>query len=141
MKPSLRNALLCVLSLLAPPALADDGFGVLMGTVLDMQTRTVVEGVVVTATSPVLMGEQTVVTDENGFYWIPQLPAGVYTLRFEHERFIPYAYPTLPVRINTTYRMNVEVEQLSHGTPVRMTRGSVSVPCWPRRFRERGGSY
>ena len=139
MKHALRNALPWLLCLLAPPALADDGFGVLMGTVLDMQTHTVVEGVVVTATSPSLMGEQTVVTDENGFYWIPQLPSGVYTLRFEDERFIPYAYATLPVRINTTYRMNVELEQLSHGTPVRMTGGSVSVPWCPRRFGEGGG--
>jgi len=77
MMPALRNALLCVLVLLAPPALADDGFGVLMGTVLDAQSRAVLEGVVVTATAPSLMGDRTVVTDENGFYWIPQLPAGI----------------------------------------------------------------
>jgi Ca-activated chloride channel family protein len=134
MKPALRNALLCVLFLLAPPALADDGYGVLMGTVMDAQSRAVVEGVVVTATSPSLMGEQTVVTDENGLYWIPQLPSGVYTLRFEAETFKPHVR-MVQVRINTTYRLNVELSPESMAEVVEIVGGSASVPLNPGRIR------
>ena len=49
MKPALRNVLLWFFFLLAPPALADDGFGVLAGVVFDAQVRALIEGVVVTA--------------------------------------------------------------------------------------------
>ncbi|MBZ4416041.1 von Willebrand factor type A domain-containing protein [Myxococcus sp. RHSTA-1-4] len=134
MKPALRKVLLCVLFLLAPPALADDGFGVLMGTVMDGESRSVIEGVVVTATSPSLMGERTVVTDENGLYWFPQLPAGLYTLRFEAVPFRPDARDVY-VRINTTYRLNVELMPEGMTECVRIVGGSASVPWNPGRIR------
>src|SRR5437763_10624905 len=37
-------------------------------------------GATVVATSPALQGEQVVITDENGQYFITALPPGVYTL-------------------------------------------------------------
>ncbi|NMO14446.1 DUF3520 domain-containing protein [Pyxidicoccus fallax] len=134
MKSALRNALLCFLFLLARPALADDGFGVIMGTVMDANAFALVEGVVVTATSPSLMGEQTVVTDENGFYWIPQLPSGAYTLRFEAQGYKPMARE-LYVRINTTYRFNVELSQESLGECIEIPGRSASVPLSANRIR------
>ncbi|GMU04242.1 TonB-dependent receptor [Corallococcus caeni] len=62
-----------------------------------------------TATSPNLQGEQTVVTDAQGNYRIPQLPPGTYTLRFEKESFKPFARPEIQLLLNRTIRVNVEL--------------------------------
>ena len=40
-------------------------------------------GVTVVATSPALQGVREAVTDGNGFYTIPVLPPGAYTVRYE----------------------------------------------------------
>ncbi|MFP2959518.1 TonB-dependent receptor domain-containing protein [Myxococcus sp. 1LA] len=82
---------------------------VIIGTVIDAQSRQPAADVVVTATSPNLQGEQTVVTDAQGNYRIPQLPPGDYTLRFEKEQFKPYARSNIQLRLNRTIRVNVEL--------------------------------
>lgn len=81
----------------------------IIGTVISAQSRQPLPDVVVTATSPNLQGEQTVVTDAQGNYRIPQLPPGVYTLRFEDEGFKPYARSDIQLRLNRTIRVNVEL--------------------------------
>ncbi|HEY2735610.1 MAG TPA: hypothetical protein VGI70_16550, partial [Polyangiales bacterium] len=48
------------------PAAAQIGAGTLTGKVVDSSTRKPLVDVVVTATSPALQGEQTVVTDASG---------------------------------------------------------------------------
>ena len=58
----------------------------LTGTVKDAQGA-VLPGVTVTATSPALLGNQTVVTEANGEYRFPNLPAGAYTLGFDLQGF------------------------------------------------------
>ena len=127
MMPSLRNALLCVLFLLAPPALADDGFGTIMGTVLYAQDQGTLSDVVVTITSPALMGERTTVTGEDGFYWFPQLPPGIYILRFMRQELQP-SVQYVVVRLNQTYRMNVELLPDSITACFMFSGGSTSVP-------------
>ncbi len=104
MKTVLRETLLWLLVLFAPSALAaDDGFGVLAGRVYNRNDRQPLADVAVTVGSPHLyMEEQTVVTDENGFYRIPQLPPGVYSIRFETVGFQPMSYYGLRVRLNRT---------------------------------------
>ncbi|MCY1019477.1 YfbK domain-containing protein [Pyxidicoccus sp. MSG2] len=140
MMPSPRSALLCVLFLLAPPALADDGFGTVMGTVLSAEDRGTLSDVVVTITSPAMMGERTTVTGEDGFYWFPQLPPGIYLLRFELEGLRPYARHIV-VRLNQTYRMNVDLLPESLGECVEIVGGSSSVPWGARPSpRNRAGS-
>jgi Ca-activated chloride channel family protein len=140
MMPSLRNALLCVLFLLAPPALADDGFGTIMGTVLNGEDRGTLSDVVVTATSPSLMGEQNAITGEDGFYWFPQLPPGIYRLRFESEQFRPDIRDVV-VRLNQTYRMNVDLLPEGLGECFLIAGGSSSVPWGARPSRRnRAGS-
>ena len=69
---------------------------VITGTVIDAATKKPVADVVVTATSPSLQGEQMVVTDASGHYRIPQLPPGIYTLRFEARASSPTRAPTSP---------------------------------------------
>ncbi|MFT3693072.1 MAG: TonB-dependent receptor [Kofleriaceae bacterium] len=56
------------------------GVGQLRGVVKDKGTNEAAIGATVVATSPALQGEQVVITDETGQYFITSLPAGVYTL-------------------------------------------------------------
>lgn len=56
------------------------GVGQLRGIVKDKGTNEAAIGATVVATSPALQGEQVVITDETGQYFITSLPAGVYTL-------------------------------------------------------------
>jgi outer membrane receptor protein involved in Fe transport len=92
----------------------------MIGTVIDAQSRQAVPDVVVTATSPNLQGEQTVVTDAQGNYRLPQLPPGDYTLRFEKEQFKPYARSGVQLRLNRTIRVNVELLPESLGEVVEI---------------------
>jgi hypothetical protein len=62
--------------------------GTLTGTVTD-QSGLVLPGVVVTATSPSMLGIRDTVTDANGVYSIPGLPPGQYTVRFELQGMRP----------------------------------------------------
>ncbi|WP_369945639.1 TonB-dependent receptor domain-containing protein [Vitiosangium sp. GDMCC 1.1324] len=111
-----------------PPALAQ-GTSVLTGTVTDASTRQPVADVVVTATSPNLQGEQVVVTDATGLYRIPQLPPGVYTLRFEKETYKVFARGDITLRLNTTVRYNAELlpEGVTENVEVVATAPAVDV--------------
>src|SRR3712207_3157913 len=109
MKAAFHPALLCVLVFLAPPVLADDGFGVIRGHVIHSGDRGAISGVIITITSRNLMGEVVVVSDENGFYWVPQLPPGRYTLRYESDSDINHTVWNIPVRLNRTQLLNVEI--------------------------------
>src|SRR5689334_5975933 len=107
MKSSVFRVLCGLLLLFAAPALAQSS--TIIGTVIDARSRQPVPDAVVTATTPAFQGEQTVVTDAQGNYRIPQLPAGVYTLRFEKEGYKPYARADIQLRVNRTIRVNVEL--------------------------------
>ncbi|WAS89371.1 MULTISPECIES: YfbK domain-containing protein [unclassified Corallococcus] len=118
----------------AEPALAQPDAGavgksVIIGTVIDTETKKPLPDVVVTATSPSLVGEQTVVTDANGNYRIPQLPAGTYTLRFEKEAFKPYVRNELQLLLNRTIRVNVEMlpESFSSTMPIMGSPPTIDV--------------
>jgi outer membrane receptor protein involved in Fe transport len=82
---------------------------VILGTVFNAETQKPVADVVVTATSPNLQGKQEVVTDAQGQYRIPQLPPGLYTLRFDGESFNPFSRPEVQLRLDRTIRVNVEL--------------------------------
>ena len=97
-------------------ALAQAHSSVLVGNVVDASTKTPVADVVVTATSPSLQGEQVVVTDGTGLYRVPQLPSGVYLLRFEKESYRPFSRSGIDVAANQTLRFNVELLPGTAGT-------------------------
>jgi outer membrane receptor protein involved in Fe transport len=82
---------------------------VIVGTVVSAESKKPVSDVVVTATSPNLQGEQIVVTDAQGQYRIPQLPPGIYTLRFDKESFKPFSRAEVQLRLDRTIRVNVEL--------------------------------
>src|SRR6185436_1005499 len=89
--------------------LAQRGAAVLTGTILDASTKQPLVDVVVTATSPALQGEQTVVTDSSGLYRIPDLPPGVYRLAYDKEKYKPQAREAISLRSDTTLRVNAEL--------------------------------
>src|SRR5579864_9502726 len=88
----------------ATTAFAQVGAGTLTGQVTDAQTKTLLADVVVTATSPDLQGEQVVVTDAGGFYRIPNLPPGTYTLRFERDGYKEATVDAIALRGDATLR-------------------------------------
>jgi len=94
--------------LLSTVALAQ-GSSTITGNIINAADKKPVPNAVVTATSPSLQGEQTVVTDPSGFYRIPQLPSGTYTLRVEAEGFRPFRRGDVQLRVDRTIRVNVEL--------------------------------
>jgi hypothetical protein len=85
------------------------GVATLSGKVVDTQSKAPLADAVVTVTSPSLQGEQTVVTDSSGFYRVPNLPPGDYTVRVEADRYRVYARGGIALRANVTVRFDVEV--------------------------------
>ncbi|CAM4049195.1 TonB-dependent receptor [Corallococcus exiguus] len=85
------------------------GNSVITGTLTNTLDKKPLVDVVVTATSPQLQGERTVLSDKSGLYRIPQLPPGTYTLRFEAQGYQPYARDGILLRIDRTIRFNAEL--------------------------------
>jgi outer membrane receptor protein involved in Fe transport len=90
-------------------AQASSGTGVLTGTVVDAADKKPASDVVVTATSPASPGEQVVVTDSSGYFRIPDLPSGVYSLRFEKDGYKPYSHDGIALRSDSTLRVNADL--------------------------------
>ncbi|NVJ20243.1 carboxypeptidase regulatory-like domain-containing protein [Myxococcus sp. AM011] len=120
--------LLCgLLALFASRALAQSS--TIIGTVIDARSRQPVPDVFITATSPNLQGEQTVVSDAEGHYRIPRLPPGVYLLRFEQEVYKSFARTDVQLRLNRTIRLNVELMPKSPDEMVEMLNAPCEVYC------------
>jgi hypothetical protein len=100
---------------------ASSGKSTIVGTIVAADTKKGVADVVVTATSPNLLGEQIVVTDAQGQYRIPQLPPGVYTLRFDKESFKPFSRSEIQLRLERTIRVNVELLPDSMSETIEIT--------------------
>jgi hypothetical protein len=81
-------AMWCACSVVAATAASAQGVqtGTIRGVVKDAQ-ELAVPGVTVTATSPVLQGPRTTVTDTQGLYVLRALPPGDYQLKFELNGF------------------------------------------------------
>jgi outer membrane receptor protein involved in Fe transport len=95
----------CCLVVMAGTAAAQVPTGTISGRVLD-QDGAAVPGVTVTATSPNLQGERSVVTSGVGDYVLPLLPPGTYTVRFELTGFEPI---TRTVGVAPTQSVPVDV--------------------------------
>ncbi|XHF12470.1 TonB-dependent receptor [Archangium gephyra] len=85
------------------------GTAVITGKIINSADKKPLQDAVVTATSPALQGEQTVVSDASGQYRIPQLPSGNYTIRVEAQGFRPYSRGDIQLRLDRTIRFNVEL--------------------------------
>jgi TonB dependent receptor/Carboxypeptidase regulatory-like domain len=90
----------------ARTVLAQVGTGSLTGTVIDYATKRPAAGVLVTVSSPALQDQQVATTDASGFYRIPNLPPGVYFIRFDKEGYLPNEHGDIALRADTTLRLN-----------------------------------
>ena len=94
---------------IAVPAGAQELRGRLVGTVSDA-TGAVLPGVSVTASSPALIQDQTVVTGGQGTYAFPALPTGVYSVTFSLSGFGSVVRENIQMTLNTTLTVNATLE-------------------------------
>jgi hypothetical protein len=102
-----RAAVVAGLLLLTPPVARAQTHGTIVGTVTDAATGKPVAGVLVTATSPSLQGEQAVLTDERGHYTITLLPPGRYRIAGHLQGYLPNERRGLALRVDYTLRANL----------------------------------
>ncbi|MDY7231568.1 TonB-dependent receptor [Hyalangium rubrum] len=100
---------LCLVAVLLGSGALAQGNSVITGTIFNTENKQPLVDAVVTATSPSLQGERTVLTDKTGLYRLPQLPPGDYTLRVVADGFRPYERGAIALRIDRTIRVNVEL--------------------------------
>ncbi|MCP3059296.1 TonB-dependent receptor [Myxococcus sp. K38C18041901] len=96
---------------LAPSARAAEATDVIVGKVVDAVSQLPVPEVVVTATTPELAGEQTVVTGVDGTYRIGSIPPGTYTLLFETEMYRPLRQTEVHKLAEQELRVDVLIEK------------------------------
>src|SRR5262245_35241373 len=104
--PTLRILVVALCTLVAQVAVAQTGTANLQGAVTSAADDKPVADVVVTVSSPAMLGEQYVVTDSAGFYRIPSLPPGVYELRLEMPGYRPYVRSGIDLHAAATVRVN-----------------------------------
>src|SRR3569623_1230635 len=111
--------------------------GQVRGVIKDKGTNENAVGATVVATSPALQGEQVVITDENGQYFITSLPPGMYTLTVYYNAST-YARGNVLVQVGKEVVVNVVTKQGSnefHGSvfgnysPASFTSAAKIVPA------------
>lgn len=90
-------------------AQASSTVGGLRGVLKDKATGEVAVGATVVATSPALVGEQVVITDETGAYFINSLPPGVYTLTIYYNDK-PFSRGNVLIQVGKEAVVNVTVD-------------------------------
>ena len=115
MRASQKRALafFALAALLTAPLMAQVATGELTGRVQD-EDRAPLPGITITATSPQLQGQRSAVSDGNGNYKLPFLPAGDYRVTYELEGF------ATGVR-----RVNINAGQGTRSDPVTMQLATV----------------
>src|SRR5215470_8095248 len=91
-------------------------------------------GVTVTATSPVLQGQRTAVSDVNGVFFIKGLPAGTYTVTFELQTFRTAKQENVQLSVGATASVSQTlalgvaetVEVKGDARPLALTRPTLS---------------
>lgn len=117
-------ALFAAALLLSNPATAQMTRGAVSGTVRD-QTAAAIPGVTVTATNSDTGATRTAVSDAIGFYRLPALEPGTYTVRAELSGFTSFA-TTVKVNADTEVKIDVGLKVASLGETVTVE-GSVST--------------
>ncbi|MGN6107534.1 MAG: carboxypeptidase regulatory-like domain-containing protein [Kofleriaceae bacterium] len=88
--------------------------GSLRGVIRDKASNEVAIGATVVATSPALVGEQVVITDENGAYFINALPPGLYTLTIYYNDK-PFSRGNVLIQLGKEAVVNVTVDSAAGG--------------------------
>ncbi len=97
--------------LLPSEAFAQSGatVGSLRGVLKDKSTGEAAIGATVVATSPAMVGEQVVITDETGQYFINSLQPGLYTLTIYYNNQ-PFSRPNVLIQLGKEAVVNVTVD-------------------------------
>jgi hypothetical protein len=97
-------------ALIASPAVSSaQQPGEIFGKVTDT-SGAIMPGVNVTLTSPVLLQSQTATTSETGSYRFPQLPIGLYTVKFELPGFRTVVREGIRIEIGFNAQINAQLE-------------------------------
>ena len=105
----LAAATAALLAFASPSAAQLRNSGSIAGTVTD-ESSAVLPGVTVTATSPALQVKQLeAVTDASGHYLFPDLPAGIYTLRYELAGFQTLLREELQLSVGFAARVDAKL--------------------------------
>jgi TonB family protein len=110
--------------------------GIISGVVVDATSRAPLSGAVVTARSPVLLGEQSAVTDETGAFEMTMLTPGTYALAVRHEGFLPFQPQGLVVhdrrvrvRLQLVPQAQPVEEEASPSTPLEFDDATMTRPA------------
>jgi TonB family protein len=103
--------------------------GIISGVVVDATSRAPLSGAVVIARSPVLLGEQSAVTDETGAFEMTMLSPGTYALAVQHEGFLLFQPQGLVVH---DHRVRVRLQLMPEAQPVE----EAAAPPSPVEFDE-----
>ena len=117
MKAPTSASLLLALTFSGSLLAQSQGVGTLTGTVLDAATHAPLADVLVTVSSPKLLGEQIVKSDSTGTYLVPQLPPGTYAALFEKESYRPWLERGISVDADRTLRINATLHSTSSPLP------------------------
>jgi hypothetical protein len=82
--------------------------GSLHGYVTDAVTKKPLPGVIVSATITGTNNYKEVLTDSDGYFHFPQLPASPVTVQFDKKGYQLYKKPGVQIREKTTVKLNVE---------------------------------
>jgi hypothetical protein len=82
--------------------------GVLNGYVTDAVTKKPLSGVVVSAIVPGTNNQKEVLTDADGYFRFPELPASQVTVEFNKKGYQPAKRPNITIREKTPVKLNVE---------------------------------
>jgi outer membrane receptor protein involved in Fe transport len=121
-----RSAVFALLLASAAPGFAQVEQGRLLGTVKDAQGG-VLPGVMVTATSPALIGQRTAISETDGRYLITNLPSGPYALKFELQGFQAFLRQNIVVTQGSTLTIDATLELASVAETVTVTGDSPMV--------------
>lgn len=123
--PSLALAL-CLALALGATSNAQELTGSIKGTIVDNDGNPL-PGVLVKASSPALMGTQTVLTGSNGAFRFPSLPPGTYTVTAELQGFKNFIRENVVVRVGMVITIDINLEMSAIQEEVTVTAASPVV--------------
>ena len=116
----------CLCGLLAVNTSAQSINGKILGTVTD-QNGAVVPNATVNVTSEGTGAKRTVTADESGFYVIPELPVGFYTIEIAGGSFAPFTRKNVKVDVGGETRVDAPLGAQGITTTVDVTTDSTLI--------------
>jgi hypothetical protein len=120
MLPSLRGALVFVCALLTTPAFAQDPTGAIEGAITDTSAAAIA-GARVTAKHLETGLTKEAASGADGFYRVPLLPVGAYSLTVEAPQFARLVQQPVQVNVSQTVRVDIRLELSSVSETVTVT--------------------